>query len=159
MTYQDVEFEDPLENYDPKVYGESLERALAEETVARIRHRPHTAVSQDMAAVEAIKKLAEGHVACLIVHDGNNKLAGVFTDRDVLNAVARGDDFSKKSVGDLMTESPQHVYTTDPAAAALSVMAVSGHRHVPVLDVDETIVGIVSPQRVTAFLNRHFIND
>jgi CBS domain-containing protein len=47
-------------------------------------------------------------------------------------------------------------YETDSAGAALSVMAVSGFRHVPVLDVDDKIVGIVSPPRVTAFLQQHF---
>jgi hypothetical protein len=35
-------------------------------------------------------------------------------------------------------------------------MAVSGFRHVPVLDTDDKIVGIVSPPRVTAFLKAHF---
>ena len=40
--------------------------------------------------------------------------------------------------------------------APLCVMAVHGYRHVPILSYDEKIVGIVSPQRVTNFLQQHF---
>ena len=35
-------------------------------------------------------------------------------------------------------------------------MAVSGYRHVPILDLDDNLIGIVSPQRVTGFLQQHF---
>ena len=53
-----------------------------------------------------------------------------------------------------MTTNPVYVYESDPSAAALSVMAVSGYRHVPILDLHDRIAGIASPQRVTAFLQR-----
>ena len=34
-------------------------------------------------------------------------------------------------------------------------MAVSGYRHVPVVSLDEKILGIISPQRVTKFLREN----
>ena len=37
----------------------------------------------------------------------------------------------------------------------LSVMAVSGYRHVPVLNLEKQLVGIISPQRVCRFLREH----
>ena len=150
-----TEFIDPLENYDPKQYEDSLERALAEETVSRIQHRPHGSVGPDLCAMDAVKQLAQQHVACLLVEEDGD-LIGVFTDREVLNATADDIDLNKKTVRELMTKNPVFVYTSDPAAAALSVMAVNGFRHAPILDVDEKVVGIVSPQRITAFLSKHF---
>lgn len=149
------EFQDPLENYEPREYADPLEEALAEETVDMIRHEPLATISPDTTVEEAVKRLAGLHVACLLVKQ-DGKLVGVFSDRDVLNNVALElDDVRAQPVSELMTKDPVYVYETDSAAAALSVMAVSGYRHVPVCDVEQNLVGIVSPQRVTAFLQEH----
>ena len=151
-------FQDPLENYDPKTYSDPLERAIAEESVTKIEHQPHMSVAADMTVGDAVQKLATEHVACLMVEE-DGKLVGVFTDRDVLNQIALEPDQLKRPVRDVMTASPVYVYESDPAAAALCVMALSGHRHVPVVDVDERVLGIVSPQRVTAFLLQRFESE
>jgi len=149
-------FEDPLKNYDPPSHKDPLERALTEETVAAIESRPFTSVRPDLPIHSALKALAGLEIACLLVSD-EGRLAGVFTERDVLDKVAgRYEQIKDRPVSDVMTPDPVFAYENDSAGAALSVMAVSGFRHVPVLDVDDKIVGIVSPQRVTAFLKQHF---
>jgi CBS domain-containing protein len=147
-------FQDPLEDYDPKTYDDPLQRVLAEESVAAIQSTPFVSVSTQTTVEDAVNKLAELHVACLLV-ESEGKLVGVFTDRDVLNRVSlEYDELKKRPVSEVMTTEPVFVYDTDSAAAVLSVMAISGYRHVPVLSMNGTIVGIVSPQRVTAFLQR-----
>ncbi len=104
---------------------------------------------------EAVRQLSRFHIACLLVAV-EGKLVGVFSDRDVLDKVALEYDAVKdRPVSDVMTTSPVHVYESDPAAAALSVMAVSGHRYVPILNLDDRLVGIASPQRVASFLQRY----
>lgn len=153
------EFQDPLENYDPKVYDDPLERALAEETVATIQHKPLVTIPPDEPISAAVDRLAGLHVACLLVED-QGRLVGVFSDRDVLDKVSlEYDEIKGRPVSDVMTVDPIYVNEDDSAAAALSVMAVGGFRHVPVLDMDNTLVGIVSPQRVTEFLRRHLVDD
>lgn len=148
------EFTDPLENYEPRTYADPLEEAIAEEPVANIQHHPHASIHPDESVAVAVRKLAAEHVACLLVED-NERLVGVFTDREVLNKVALEPDQQNRPVREFMTDDPVYVYAQDPAAAALCVMAVSGHRHVPVVDSEERVVGIVSPQRVTRFLLNH----
>ena len=59
-------------------------------------------------------------------------------------------------IREFMTSSPIYVFNTDSSAAALSVMAATGYRHVPVVDLNHRIVGVVSPSRVTSFLERYF---
>jgi CBS domain-containing protein len=149
------EFRDPVENYDPKEYKDPLERALCEESVAAIQHEPYECISPETTVEAAVKKLAGLHIACLLVaKDGN--LLGVFSDRDVLDKVAlEYDELRSRPVSEVMTNNPIYVYETDSAAAALAVMVVAGYRHVPVLNLRDKLVGIVSPQRVTAFLSRH----
>ncbi len=153
------EFQDPLENYEPKVFDDALEQALAEETVNQIRHEPMAKVSPHATVGEAVAQLAGLHVACLLVEQ-DGELLGVFSDRDVLEKVALEFDAVKdQPVSEVMTPNPVYVFDTDTSAAAFSVMAVIGHRHVPVLNTDHHLVGIVSPQRVTAFLHQHLNNE
>jgi CBS domain-containing protein len=155
---QAEEFQDPLQNYDPKVYNDPLEKALAEETVGAIQSTPVAMVTPETPVHAALQTLARLKVSCLLIED-QSKLVGVFSDRDVLERVAlEYDQVKDRPVRELMTANPVVVYESDSAAAALSIMAVSGFRHVPVTKVDGTIVGIISPQRVTEFLRKHFLN-
>ena len=146
------EFDDPLENYAPRKHRNTLEKILAEETVAAVQSRPYTSISPDTTVEQAIKLLAVRGVACALVEE-EGKLVGVFSDRDTLNKVALEYETMKhRPVRDVMTTDPVYVHESDSSAAALCVMAVMGHRHVPVLDRDHKILGIVTPQRITSFL-------
>ena len=162
MTNQDFkqatndDFQDPLENYDPKTFDDPLEQALAEQSVMAIQHEPFSAVPQEMPVCEAVQKLASMHAACLLVEQ-DGQLVGVFSDRDVLNSVAlEYDQVKDLPVSEVMTPQPVFVFESDSSAAALAVMADSGYRHVPILDLQHKITGIVSPQRVTGFLHSYF---
>lgn len=156
MSQPQEEFQDPLENYDPPSYDDPLEKALAEEPVTEIQASPFASIAANASVEEALKKLVGDDIACLLVEDDQGKLVGVFSDRDVLDKVAlEYQDVKKQPVREVMTNRPVYVYQTDSAAAALAVMAVSGYRHVPVVDLNEKIVGIISPKRVTQFLNKH----
>lgn len=153
------DFQDPLENYDPKVYEDPLEQVLAEVTVDQIRHEPMATIAPDAPVWEAVKRLAGLHVACLLVQK-DDELLGVFSDRDVLDKVSlEFNEVKDLPVRDIMTDNPFYVYETDSSAAAFSVMAVAGFRHVPVLSVKRKLVGIVSPQRVTTFLQEHLSKE
>jgi hypothetical protein len=39
------------------------------------------------------------------------------------------------------------------------VLAVQGYRHVPVLDVDDEVVGIASPNRILDFLQKQLAGE
>ena len=151
---QTNEFRDPLENYDLPVSDDPLEQALVEETVAAIRHEPFATITPETPIRLALETLDDLEIGCLLVSDGG-RLVGLFSNRDVLDKIV--DDYEQlkdEPVSKVMTPEPVFVFETDSSAAALCVMAVGGFRHVPVLDVDHKIVGIVSPQRVTAFLQK-----
>ncbi len=151
------EFQDPLKNYDPKAYDDRLEKALVEETVAAIQHRPVATITPDTSVRDAIDELADLNVACLLIEE-EGRLVGVFSDRDVLDRAAlEYDEVKTRPVSELMTTDPVFVYESDSSAAALSVMAVSGFRHVPVTDVQRKVIGIISPQRVTTFLRKYIL--
>ncbi len=146
------EFKDPLENYDPPKYSDPLEKALIEESVAAIQATPFTTIAPDTPIRDAINNMVTQEIACLMVEQ-DGKLVGVFSDRDLLKHVATDyENMKDRPVSDAMTVRPVFVRQDDSSALALNVVAVSGYRHVPVLDVNDKIVGIISPQRISAFL-------
>jgi CBS domain-containing protein len=149
-------FEDPLSNYEPPKYRSELERTLAEESVSEIQSQPFATIEVTTSVGDAVKTLYETQVSSLLVVS-EEKVVGIFTERDVLEKVAdKFPELADAPVSDVMTADPMVVYETDPVGAAIAAIAVAGHRHVPVLRVDSTLFGIVSPRRVFQYLEKHF---
>lgn len=147
------DFQDPLENYEARTFSDPVEQALGEGLVSEIQSQPFAAVSPDTTVEEALHKLVGKHIACLLVED-DGLLVGVFSDRDVLDRAAlEYDDVKSRPVKDLMATDPVYVHESDTAAAALAVMAVSGYRHVPVVNEAGNLTGIISPHRMTEYLH------
>lgn len=148
--------EDPLSNFEPVEYASELERAFAEDCVAEIESKPYLQISPYAPVSEAVEMLHETGLSCLLVVEGD-RLVGIFTERDVLEKIV--EQYTRHSsapVMNFMTTDPTIIFDTDPSAAAAAAIAVAGHRHVPVLDMDEKIQGVVSPRRVFSFIEQHF---
>lgn len=80
--------------------------------------------------------------AVMIVEDG--KLAGVFTERDVLfRVIAEDGDVRTTRLADVMTRNPQTIHPDKPFPDALHLMYEGGFRHVPVVE-DGRPVGVIS---------------
>ena len=144
-------FEDPLHNYEPNEYPTELHRVLAEQTVAEIQSRPFVQISDSTPIRDAIQTMHGLSVSSLlVVRDA--ELVGIFTERDVLEKISEQfDRLASRPVSEFMTTDPTVVYETDPSAAAVAAIAIAGHRHVPMLKIDGTLGGIVSPLRVIHF--------
>ena len=151
-----MEFEDPLSDYEPIQYESELHRALAEELVDQIESKPFIQVTPSTTIRQSIRALHESKVSSLLVVD-EGKLVGIFTERDVLERVAEQyPKMADTAVSEVMTTNPTVIYETDPAAVALAAIAVGGHRHVPVMAVNNMIQGIVSPKRVFRFIEKYY---
>jgi CBS domain-containing protein len=98
-------------------------------------------VSADATLGEAAGKMAERAVGAVVVLDGE-RIAAILTERDVMRAVAAGEDGSAP-VSEWMTRHPDTIEPTDTTDHAASLMIHGGFRHLPVLD-EGKVVGIVS---------------
>jgi CBS domain-containing protein len=79
--------------------------------------------------------------ACLIIEDG--RLAGIFTERDLLHLVAEGDDVRGRPVAAAMTRSVTMAPPDAEVLWAADTMRRLGVRHLPVGEGGHA-VGIVS---------------
>jgi len=89
----------------------------------------------------AAKEMDERGVGAVLVL-ANGRLEGVFTERDVLRAVARG-QVEGATVGDFMTPHPETIEPDDTTEHAAVLMIHGGFRHLPVVD-GGSVVGILS---------------
>jgi len=150
------EFSDPLSNYDPKQYEDELERSILEDHISSMQIAPFETIRPTVTVEHAVRRMGELEIACLMVTDHDGKLVGILSERDVLNKVAdQWETAQQLEVAEVMTPAPVVAYETDSPAKALNLMAVGGFRHVPVLDVDDRVVGILGPRRVAKYLKRY----
>ena len=101
--------------------------------------------------LDAIKAMVDGNVGALLVLEGD-KLVGIVTERDYLRRVTlEGREESETAVREIM--SGQLVYVTEDTTVeeCMAVMTERRIRHLPVLDDDKSVAGIVSIGDVVKF--------
>ena len=88
--------------------------------------------------------MARHKIGAILVVDDQGRLAGLFSERDVLNrVVAQGLDPDSTQLSTVMTAELQTASPDKPLAHALHMMFEGGFRHVPVVE-DGRPVGMVS---------------
>lgn len=100
-------------------------------------------ITADQSVGAAVALLAERRIGAVPVLDGS-QVAGIFSERDVIYAVARdGAAALDRTVADIMTAPAITVGPEEAVIGALSLMTRRRIRHLPVLGKDG-IVGMVS---------------
>ena len=92
-------------------------------------------VSPETSLAEVVRHMRETNIGYVLVVDEDGKLAGIFTERDLLCKVAgQITDLGSIPVRQLMTSNPTALAPTEPVKHALFLMAHNGFRHVPLVD-------------------------
>jgi CBS domain-containing protein len=87
------------------------------------------------------------NVGAVVVKDFG-RLIGILTERDLLKAMAARVHTSEARVRQWMTEDPVTASVDADCEEAAQVMLEHGFRHLPVLDDDGQVSGVVSLRRV-----------
>ena len=95
----------------------------------------------DETIAEVAQHMDARGVGAVLVMEGD-RLEGILTERDILNAVAVGLTEGAR-VRDWMTTSPETIDASDETGHAAALMIHGGFRHLPVLD-GGTVAGIIS---------------
>ena len=91
--------------------------------------------------------LHENAISSVVVIEGG-RLAGIVTERDLVNLVADGKDPRATTVAERMTRDVDTVGSRTDIAEAAEHMARLRIRHLPIVD-DDQIVGIISIRDLT----------
>lgn len=132
--------------------------------VLKSKGRRLIAIGPDATVSQAIHRLVEHNIGSLpIVED--DRLVGIFTERDVLRGVDRDcEGYGKLLVGEVMTRSPVVCTLDDDVQHVMGKMSEHQVGQLPVLDADRCVVGVVSVGDVIKVLyeqlaheNRHLL--
>jgi CBS domain-containing protein len=93
---------------------------------------------------EVVALMANRSIHHMIVVDAEERLQGVISDRDVLRALSRTPDWSKKSVGEIMTREPLTAMPATPISAAIKSMLLMRVNCLPVVGADGRVCGILT---------------
>ncbi|MHB8421067.1 MAG: CBS domain-containing protein [Myxococcales bacterium] len=142
------EFDEAFDDDERRIRG-----AILTEPIQRLLKGPAVTVPLTATLQEAVRTLQEKHIGCVLVVGADGRLAGIFTERDLLAKVAgRPVDLAKARVADHMTARPETQRAGDKVAWALNKMHQGGFRHVPIVDAGGKPVGLLSVKDIVDFI-------
>lgn len=130
--------------------------------VSEYCNREVVVLEQDASVTEAARIMREHHVGDVVVtrsEQGKRIPVGILTDRDIaLEIVAKSADPEVVSAGDAMSFELVTVAEDDDLMHAIEIMRDKGIRRLPVVDLDEALIGILTIDDVLDLFSEVFID-
>ena len=106
-------------------------------------------VAVETTAEEAIRTMLDRDVGAVAVIDEGHRVAGIFTERDVLRylSLSRRDPGSTP-VREIMTTPVEMATRVTTPSEALATMVERHYRHLPIVDDDGRLLGMLSIRNV-----------
>lgn len=116
----------------------SIPQILKEKT------KPLTTVSPSATVHEAVEVMTKWDIGAVVVME-DNQLVGIFTERDCLHKIALpGRNTRETRISDVMTRQVRFATPELTVSECLALMTERRFRHLPVLDQDRELIGIIS---------------
>lgn len=130
-----------------------LEGALLNDAVNLLAPSEPIRLSPTATVDEAITKMLANRRAAVVIVDGEGRLIGIFTERDILTRVmGEGKDVHKTTLSEVMTRDPEALSPQDRICYAVNRMNIAGYRTVPLVDAERRPIGIVTVNDVVKWL-------
>lgn len=102
-------------------------------------------IAPDATLGDAAKLLAEKRIGAIVVSSDGRKPDGILSERDIVRQIGEhGRDILDSPLRDVMTTSVQTCTTGEDALVILERMTQGRFRHLPVVDGDGNMLGVIS---------------
>ena len=122
--------------------------------VARVMSTSLRTISSDTLVEDAAQKMLEEGIGSLLVVDEENRLEGILTTTDFVDIVAKSNPKAQTTVERYMSTDVVTATAQDSIRDAADTMVEHGFKHLPVVDEDEGVIGIVTTTDLAAYLSR-----
>lgn len=113
-------------------------------TVLALKPSPALQIKPATTVAEAAQLMAAKREDCVLVTDDDDRIAGIFTAKDLaFRVVGAGLKPNSVTIAEIMTKNPLCARTDTSATDALDLMVRKGFRHLPVMDENQDISGIL----------------
>lgn len=133
----------------------ALDRRLGSLPISRIMNRDVASVQPFESIYRARALIVQRHVKSLPVVDPERRLVGIVSITDLFNR----DLVELESIDTMMTTDVVSLPETAPVAELVPLMTHQGFRHLPVVDADRRVVGMVTRGELVAVLNRALLGE
>lgn len=111
--------------------------------IGQIVSRQVVTIAPNTLLTEAIGTMASAKISCLVIAE-KKRPVGIFTERDLVRAVARRAELGSLTVGALMTSPVVTIHKELSLYEAYSIMLSNKIRHHVVVDGSDRIIGVMS---------------
>lgn len=132
---------------------QELRGILDQTTVGTLPRSGYPVLAAGDSLIDAIHKMRTARHGSAVVCE-ENRVIGIFTERDFLRVLAAG--ATESSVGEVMTRDPRTVTTDDSLLTAVRLMDEGGYRRLPVVEQDGRPAGVLDVKTVSHFIVEHF---
>ena len=102
-------------------------------------------IAESATLAEAARILAHHHVGALLIQDSGGALAGIFSERDLVRAVAEDGPLAlSRTIAGYMSRQVITCNEDDTVEDLMEMMTNGRFRHVPVLDERRRLAGMIS---------------
>lgn len=133
----------------------TVEEALRRERIGSLPLPPPVRVARGTGLQDALQMMREEGAGCLLVCDGD-RLAGIFTERDVLNKLFGKAAGEPRTIDALMTQNAATLTPGDSLADAIRLMTEKGYRHIPLIGGDGKVAGLIAANDIVHYIAEHF---
>jgi len=133
----------------------STDKQLKEKKISEIVNPRLIQAPPDITVARAVDFMRENESAYIVVAD-KNKVVGMFTETDVIQKILDTDADWKKPIADFMTKKPLTLKPSDTVADAIDLMAEFGFYHIPLVDDNNDLAGVLSVRTLVRFLSEFY---
>ena len=114
-----------------------------------VARMPPVTAKPDATVFSAVTLMAENKVGAIVVVDSDCQVVGIFTERDnLLRVTLLKCDPETTPLRDVMTSPVDTAFPEITPSEALARMLGSHHRHLPVVNRDGRVIGMVSVRQL-----------
>lgn len=95
--------------------------------------------------------MAQHNVGSVVVVDDNNRVLGIFTERDLVRVVANSINLNTE-IEKVMTKNPITINYDEYVEKAILLMRENNIRHLPVVNKENKFVGMISLRDVSKLI-------
>ncbi|WP_152040102.1 CBS domain-containing protein [Salinigranum salinum] len=121
--------------------------------VGRLMSTPVETVSPQATLNEAATQLLEHNIGSVVVVDDDGHLEGILTATDFVQLAADDGLASEATVAEYMSTDVITRTANDPITEVADTMIDNRFHHVPVVDDDEGVIGIITTTDLTAYVS------
>ena len=134
-----------IDNLAKIIHQRNLDLSITAATILESKNPEVLTITPETLISDACRILTEKKIGSLIALDPQEKLAGILSERDIVNGIAEtGQPVLNSPAKDFMTHNVTVSHPDDSLATLMSVMSAKRIRHLPVVDDNDHLIGVIS---------------